>query len=56
MSEVDETYICERCERTVNPLTSTCGDITCPLFDPRYKEDFDESVREQGRVPEVWEW
>lgn len=39
MGILDETYVCERCNRTVNEMTSTCGDITCPLFDPRYEEE-----------------
>ena len=47
MHVIDETYQCGRCGDTVNPKSGTCGDIECPLFDPRYEtgEEADEPIR-----------
>lgn len=41
----DETFVCESCGRTVTEQYSTCGDIHCPLFTPRY-EVGDEDIEE----------
>ena len=35
---MNEVYVCPRCERSVTPL-STCGDMDCDLFDPRYDDE-----------------
>ena len=53
MGVLDETYVCERCNRTVNEMTSTCGDIDCPLFDPRYEEDEGEPMCSEGDMSQV---
>ena len=37
---MNETYTCPRCERQVTPLSS-CDDMDCDLFDPRYDEEED---------------
>jgi len=39
MRIINEVFICERCEREVDPMHSSCDDMECPLFDPRYEEN-----------------
>ena len=40
MRVADEEYLCPQCERMVTPM-STCGDMECPLFSPRYDDEED---------------
>lgn len=56
MGILDETYVCERCNRTVNEMTSTCGDLLCPLFDPRYEEQQEETWNQEEHEREQAEW
>jgi len=48
MKVANETYICERCEREVNPMHGSCDDLECPLFDPRYEEEEEDECQERG--------
>lgn len=53
MKIANESYICKRCDREVNPMSGSCSDMNCPLFDPRYEETDDEPVRSQSLMPKM---